>query len=82
MERFQSWKEQKCILRSSYILHLLPCATNITVHGGQLPFNSCMWKVTPSTPVERKNAEILRYFEMLRYWNRLCSEEIPDLIKL
>jgi len=53
------------------------------------PFNSCgklplqlLWKVTPSTPVERKYAEILRYFEMLTYWNRFCSEEIPDLIKL
>jgi len=51
MERIQSWKEQECTLRSSYILHLLPCATNITVHGGQLPLQ-LLWKVTPSTPVE------------------------------
>ena len=31
------------------------------------------WTFTPSTPMERKNAEI--------YWNRLYSEEIPDFIK-
>ena len=57
MERIQSWKEQKCILRSSYILHLPPCATNITVHGGQLPLQ-LLWK-----------EKMLRYWDTLRCWD-------------